>query len=137
YFTPTGDTTPGVSFAYWTAPLYDPGPTGNTTFPPARQTDFTPEMINEQGVVAPAPWVPYTRDGCDVGQVATANTVLENTGIDIPTSFGPTSPQAIQAAGDSPGASATQTFADYVGIGVHCAQASAICGSSTHAHADL
>jgi hypothetical protein len=134
YFTPAGTSRTGVAFAYWTAPLYDPaGP----PFPPAAQTDLSPEMINENGKIAPAPWVPFTRNGCDVGQVATANTVLENTGIDIPSFFGPGSPEAIQANADSPGASATQTFADYVGIGVHCAQGSAICGASTHAHADL
>src|SRR3954447_21164314 len=124
YFTPSGTTNTGVSFAYWTAPLFDPGPFGNTTFPPPTQTDFTPEMINENGKIAPAPWVPFTRAGCDVGQVSTANTILENTGIDIPTFFGPTSQEAIQAHADSPGSSATQTFADYVGIGVHCAQGS-------------
>src|SRR5213595_532581 len=100
YFTPSGGTRTGVSFAYWTAPIYDPaGP----PFPPPAQTDFTPEMINELGKIAPAPWVPYTRAGCDVGAVATANTVLENTGIDVPTVFGPGSPEAIQAAGDTPG----------------------------------
>jgi hypothetical protein len=134
YFTPTGTTRTGVSFAYWTAPLYDPaGP----PFPPPAQTDLSPEMINENGDIAPAPWVPYTRGGCDVGQVAVANTVLENTGIDIPAFFGVGSPEAIQAAGDNPGASGTQTFADYVGLGVHCAQGSAICGASAHSHADL
>ncbi|HEX9376337.1 MAG TPA: hypothetical protein VGB19_08875 [Actinomycetota bacterium] len=134
YFTTSGVPRTAVSFAYWTAPQYDPaGP----PFPPAAQTDLTPEMINENGVVAPAPWVPYTRAGCDFGAVATANTILENTGIDIPSFFGPNSPEAIQAANDSPGASATQTFADYVGIGVHCAQSSAICGASANSHADL
>jgi hypothetical protein len=134
YFTPAGTSRTGVAFAYWTAPLFDPaGP----PFPPSGQTDLTPEMINENGKVAPAPWVPYTRAGCDVGQVATANTILENTGIDIPTFFGPGSPEALQAAADSPGASATQTFADYVGIGVPCAQSSLICGSSTNAKPDL
>jgi hypothetical protein len=134
YFTPSGSTRTGVSFAYWTAPIFDPaGP----PFPPPAQTDLTPEMINENGKIAPAPWVPFTRAGCDVGQVATANTILENTGVDIPTFFGPGSPEAIQAAADNPGQSATQTFADYVGIGVHCAQSSAICGASTHAHADV
>jgi hypothetical protein len=133
YFTPAGATRTGVSFAYWTAPIFDPaGP----PFPPPGQTDLSPEMINENGKIAPAPWVPFTRAGCDVGQVSTANTILENTGIDIPSFFGPGSPEAIQAAGDSPGQSATQTFADYVGIGVHCAQGSLICGASTHAHAD-
>jgi hypothetical protein len=134
YFTPSGASRTGVAFAYWTAPLFDPaGP----PFPPAGQTDLTPEMINENGKIAPAPWVPFTRDGCDVGEVATANTILENTGIDIPSFFGPGSPEAIQANADSPGASATQTFADYVGLGVHCAQVSTICSASTHAHADL
>src|SRR5207244_13039493 len=93
YFTPAGTSRTGVAFAYWTAPLFDPaGP----PFPPPGQTDFTPEMINENGKVAPAPWVPYTRAGCSVGSVATANTILDNTGIDIPTVFGPTSPQAAQ-----------------------------------------
>jgi len=134
YFTPSGATRTGVAFAYWTAPLFDPaGP----PFPPAGQTDLTPEMINENGKIAPAPWVPYTRAGCDVGQVATANTVLENTGIDVATVFGNGSPEAIQAAGDSPGTPATQTFADYVGIGVHCAQGSDICAASPRPRPDL
>src|ERR1043165_4212019 len=77
YFTTSGTSRTGVSFAYWTAPLFDPaGP----PFPPAAQTDLTPEMINENGKIAPAPWVPYTRAGCDFGAVGTANTILENTG---------------------------------------------------------
>src|SRR6266536_3531255 len=134
YFTPSGTTRTGVAFAYWTAPLYDPaGP----PFPPPGQTDLSPEMINENGLIAPAPWVPYTRAGCDVGQVATANTVLENTGIDVPTVFGAGSPEAIQAAADSPGTSATQTFADYIGIGVHCAQDSSVCATANHGRPDL
>jgi predicted transcriptional regulator len=134
YFTPSGATRTGVSFAYWTAPLFDPaGP----PFPPTGQTDLTPEMINENGKIAPAPWVPYTRAGCDVGQVATANTVLENTGIDVPTVFGAGSPEAIQAAADSPGTPATQTFADYIGIGVHCAQDSSVCAAANHGRPDL
>jgi len=78
YFKPDGTTQTGVSFAYWTAPLFDPAGSG---------TDTTPEMINENGKIAPAPWVPFTRAGCDFGAVATANTILENTAIDIPTVF--------------------------------------------------
>jgi hypothetical protein len=134
YFTSSGLSRTGVAFAYWTAPLFDPaGP----PFPPAAQTDLSPEMINEQGKVAPAPWVPYTRAGCDFGSVATANTILENTGIDVATVFGPGSPEAIQAAADSPGVAGTQTFADYVGIGVHCAQGSALCTTANHGRPDL
>ncbi|HXI46746.1 MAG TPA: hypothetical protein VNH13_10625, partial [Candidatus Acidoferrales bacterium] len=94
-------------------------------------------MINENGKVAPAPWVPFTRAGCDVGAVATANTVLENTAIDVPTVFGAGSAEAIQVAADSPGQSATQSFADYIGIGVHCAAGSALCSTANHGKADL
>jgi hypothetical protein len=137
YFTPSGGTNLGVAFAYWTAPLYDPGPFGNTVFPPPTQTDFSPEMVNENGKIAAAPWVPYTRAGCDFGAVATANTVLENTGIDVPTVFGAGSPEAIQVAGDHPGSSGTQSFADFVGIGVHCAAGSALCATANNGKADL
>src|SRR5205823_13695353 len=54
YFKTDGTTRTGVSFAYWTAPLFDPA--GSTI-------DTTPEMINENGKIAPAPWVPFTRAG--------------------------------------------------------------------------
>ncbi len=124
YFNPDGSTNPGVSFAYWTAPLFDP----STSTP----TDTTPEMINEAGKISPAPWVPYTRAGCDVGSVATANTVLENTAIDIPTVFGAGSAEAQEVAAN-PG----QAFADFVGIGVHCAQGSSLCTAANHARPDL
>src|SRR5438046_10763472 len=90
YFTPTGSTNLGVSFAYWTAPLYDPGPFGNTTFPPPTQTDFTAEMINENGKIAPAPLVPVTSACCVVGKVSTAHTILENTRLAVRTYFGQT-----------------------------------------------
>src|SRR3989449_7598031 len=123
YFKTDGTTRTGVSFAYWTAPLFDPA--GSTT-------DTTPEMINENGKIAPAPWVPFTRAGCDFGAVATANTILENTAIDIPTVFGAGSPEAMEVA-SNPG----QAFADFVGIGVHCAKGSAVCAASTHARPDL
>jgi hypothetical protein len=123
YFKTDGTTRTGVSFAYWTSPLFDPG--GSTT-------DTTPEMINENGKIAPAPWVPFTRAGCDFGAVGTANTILENTAIDIPTVFGAGSAEAQEVA-SNPG----QAFADFVGIGVHCAQASALCSAANNGKADL
>src|SRR5437762_1813377 len=123
YFKTDGTTRTGVSFAYWTAPLFDPA--GSTT-------DTTPEMINENGKIAPAPWVPFTRAGCDFGAVATANTILENTAIDIPTVFGTGSPEAAEVVSNP-----AQAFADFVGIGVHCATGSALCAASTHARSDL
>jgi hypothetical protein len=123
YFKTDGTTRTGVSFAYWTAPLFDPA--GSTT-------DTSPEMINENGKIAPAPWVPFTRAGCDFGAVATANTILENTAIDIPTVFGAGSPEAMEVA-SNPG----QAFADFVGIGVHCAQGSSLCSEANHGRPDL
>jgi hypothetical protein len=73
--------------------------------------------------------VPYTRAGCDFGAVGTANTILENTATDIATVFGAGSPQAIEVAGDG-GAAGTQSFADFVGIGVHCAAGSSLCSGA-------
>ena len=129
YFTTSGASRTGVSFAYWTAPLYDPaGP----PFPPAAQTDLTPEMINENGKIAPAPWVPYTRAGCDFGAVSVANTILENTAIDIPTVFGSNSPEAAEVASNP-----AQAFADFVGIGVHCAQGSSLCSTANNGKPDI
>src|SRR5205823_4877964 len=123
YFKTDGTTRTGVSFAYWTAPLFDPA--GSTT-------DTTPEMINENGKIAPAPWVPFTRAGCDFGAVATANTILENTAIDIPTVFGPGSPEAAEVTAN-PG----QAFADFVGLGIHCAQSSTVCSAANNGRPDL
>jgi hypothetical protein len=117
YFNPDGTTNLGVSFAYWTDPIFDP-----TTATP---TDTKFNMLTADGKNAPAPWVPFTRAGCDVGQVATANTVLENIATDIPTVFGAGSPQA-QEVLTNPG----QAFADFVGIGVHCALDSPLCSTA-------
>jgi hypothetical protein len=117
----------GVSFAYWTAPLFDPTPTAGS--------DKTFNMLTAAGKNAPAPWVPFTRAGCNVGGVSTANIELENTGIDIPTVFGTTSPEATEVANsDSNGQPA---FGDFVGIAVHCAKGNVICASSAHARPDL
>ncbi len=125
YFLPDGTTNTGVSFAYWTAPLFDPSN-------PAHPTDTLPNMLTAQGKNAPAPWVPYTRAGCNVGSVATANTILENTAIDIPTVFGANSPQAAEVTAN-PG----QAFADFVGIGIHCAKGNAICSAANTGEPDL
>src|ERR1700736_6310830 len=116
YFTPTGNARTGVSFAYWTAPIFDVSP--------GTPTDTTTNMLTAAGQNAPAPWVPYTRAGCDVGSVATANTILENTAIDIPTVFGP-GPETAEVATD-PG----QAFADFVGIGIHCGAGGGICAAN-------
>jgi len=124
YFNPDGTSNPGVSFAYWTDPIFDP-----TTSTP---TDTTFNMLTAEGKNAPAPWAPFTRAGCDVGAVATANTILENIVTDIPTVFGKGSPQAAEVL-SNPG----QAFADFVGIGVHCAIGSALCTTANGGVPDL
>jgi hypothetical protein len=124
YYNPNGTTGFGVSFAYWTAPLFDPFA--------STPTDTTFNMLTAQGKNAPAPWVPFTRAGCNVGGVSTANIELENTGIDIPTVFGAGSPQAIEAAADP-----AQATGDFVGIAIHCAKDSSMCSNSPNARPDL
>ncbi len=124
YFNPNGTSNVGVSFAYWTSPLFDP-----TTSTP---TDTTFNMLTAEGKNAPAPWVPYTRVGCNFGSVATANTILENTAIDVPTVFGPNSPEAAEAQAN-PG----QAAADFVGVGIHCALGNSLCSSANNGKPDL
>jgi hypothetical protein len=126
YYTPSGVPNTGVSFAYWTDGVYDPSAGGV-------QGDTAPTMVGRDGKVAPAPWVAYTRAGCDFGAVSTANTILENTGPDVPKVFGANSPEATEAA-SNPGLAQT----DFVGIGVHCAQNSKVCAAGgTNAKPDL
>ena len=74
YFKSDGTTASSSSFKYWT------DLTDDINLPPA---DPTPVMVNgDSGSPknTPAPWVPYTRAGCDWGAAAGANVVLENTG---------------------------------------------------------
>src|SRR5690348_9498460 len=124
YFNPNGTTNPGVSFAYWTAPLFDPSN-------PPSPTDTTYNMLTADGHNAPAPWVPFTRAGCNFGAVATANTILENIAIDIPTVFGQNSPEEQEVQND-PG----QAFADFVGIGIHCAAGNSLCSAGNNGKED-
>lgn len=108
------DPTTGVasfpsSFTYWTDVL----------------ADGTPEMLAPNGKTAPAPWVPFTRAGCDVGSFSVANIEFENIGSDINTVFGPNSPQAMEAASNF-----RKAIADFEGIIVHCARNSALCANN-------
>jgi hypothetical protein len=76
----------------------------------------------------PAPWVPYTRAGCDWGATALANVVLENTGTgpagDMTKVFGTGSPEWNEAAASNaapPGTSARNLAqTDFVGLAIHC-----------------
>ena len=126
-FNPDGTTDPAGSFAYWTDPVFD------TSSTPTTGHDANPSMVYSSAppataqnppapsTITPAPWVPYTRAGCDVGEVATANQELENTAVDLPKVFGANSPEVAQLNADGDRFKDAEV-ADYVGIGVHCAQ---------------
>jgi hypothetical protein len=122
-FDSTGKPNFTSSFKYWTDPV---GVSG----------DNLPNMVTDGQKTTPAPWVPYTRAGCDVGGVGTANIELENTstapGGDITKVFGNPSPEATEAQSDS---QAAQT--DFVGIAVHCSQSpQSVCANNANARPD-
>jgi hypothetical protein len=108
-FGPNGVTFPS-SFTYWTDVL----------------SDGLPEMLDKRGKNAPAPWVPFTRAGCDYGAFSTANIEFENIPGDVETVFGKNSPQAMFAEQNH-----TLAVADYEGIIIHCAQGSALCAQTS------
>jgi hypothetical protein len=119
YYTPSGSTDTAGSFAYWTDPVVD---YHTATSAPVGDSDYT--LVTAQGKNAPAPWVPYTRAGCDFGSVAAADTELENTLPDIPLVYGANSPEAKEAENPK---LANKAAADFMGLSVHCAQGSAVC----------
>ena len=94
-YNPDGSTDPNTSFTYWTSPIIDTktrpalaNPVDKT--PSMVYSDHVPATVGDTGNVTPAPWVPFTRAGCTVGDFSTANMVLENAAVDVPTAFGPT-----------------------------------------------
>ena len=123
------------SFAYWTDPVFDIAKTpnaGHDTNPSmvyAATPPATTSPAPKPDTTTPAPWVPFTRAGCDVGDVATVNQELENTSVDIPKVFGANSPEEQQLAADTDSFKDAET-ADYAGIAVHCAKGSAFCASA-------
>jgi hypothetical protein len=141
-YNPNGSTDPATSFTYWTSPIIDTKT--NPPFP--NPVDSAPSMVYSDHVpplgggdtskITPAPWVPFTRAGCTVGNFSTANMVLENSAVDVPTAFGAGSPEAIETANNPDPFKGIQT-ARYVGEAIHCAQGAAICSSSSRPVADV
>jgi len=135
----SGLTNSSSSFKYWTDLTDDV----NTT-----PTDANYNMVNADSGTnknAPAPWVPYTRAGCDWGATALANVVLENTGTgpagDMTKVFGNGSPEWNEAAASNaaPAGTAARNLAqtDFVGLAIHCAQnKKSVCHKNPNAKAD-
>jgi hypothetical protein len=140
-YNPDGSTDPATSFTYWTSPIID-----TKTNPPfANTVDSAPSMVYSDRVpatgagtskITPAPWVPFTRAGCTVGNFSTANMVLENSAVDVPTVFGAGSAEASETAANPDPFKGIQT-ARYIGEALHCAQGATICSSSSRPVADV
>jgi hypothetical protein len=134
-YNPDGSTDPAGSFAYWTDPIFDtastpsPGHDTNPSLVYSASPPATTTPAPKPNITTPAPWVPFTRAGCDVGEAGTVNQDLENTAVDIPKVFGPNSPEAQQLAADTDSFKDAET-ADYVGIAVHCAQQASFCATA-------
>ena len=130
-----GTTDPAGSFAYWTDPIFDTATTPNPGHDTNPSLVYAPKPVSTAANpvapvdTTPAPWVPFTRAGCDVGEVASVNQELENTSVDIPKVFGAGSPEAQQLASDPDSFKDAET-ADYVGLGVHCARGSSLCANA-------
>src|SRR5438309_5966117 len=128
YFDPAHNPEFSTSFKYWTDKVDDA--TGTR--------DAHPNMVTDGGVTTPAPWVPFTRAGCNFGGVSTANIELENIGFgpfgDMSEAFGTGSPEWNDAVASNAAPSGTAARAsaltDYVGIAIHCAQGGGICASN-------
>jgi hypothetical protein len=110
------------SFAYWT------GTYGLDLFPNQPYSSAVPAAGSAPST-PPAPWVPFTRAGCDFGAVSTANMVLENTNPDLANVFGANSPEVAQLNHDSDSFKDQETN-DYVGLAVHCAKHDSFCSTA-------
>ncbi len=85
-------------------------------------------LTQPDGTNVPAPWVPYTRGGCNFGAIAVADMELESVSTsafgDVATVFGTSSPQYAEARANS-----SKAATDLEGIAVHCAAGSPLCAS--------
>ncbi len=116
FFRPDGSVGFAGSFLYWTAVA----------------PDGKPLMVNELGKTAPAPWVPFTRAGCDFGAFGIVNIEFERLPDDVTTFFGAGSPTdlAVRAQlASSSAATRQQPNTDFLGIAIHCAIGSPLCNN--------
>src|SRR3954467_1408225 len=105
-------------FKYWTDPT---GP-----------DDPLPTLISPGQKTTPAPWVAFTRAGCDFAGVGAADMELENTTSDVTQVFGTGSPEAALGTYSSAQPAGSQgrnlALTDLEGIAIHCSQQSSAPG---------
>jgi hypothetical protein len=136
---------PGTSnssaFKYWTDPTSSEDPLYTLINQPASEQ-------NPDGVNTPAPWVPFTRAGCDFAGVGSADMEFENDTSDISNVYGPSSPQyefgnwsyntAYEQYNEA-GSNLGET--DFEGLAIHCSQAESEaggrCSSANGGQADM
>ncbi len=126
WFTPPGGPSFdgfAASFQYWTDIVN-------------AKTDPSFFMITPDGKNAPAPWVPWTRAGCNVGAVSIANMELENVSGDIKTVFA-NDPTVLAAALAEASSNFNKAAADFEGISVHCAAGNPVCPAANHGEPDV
>jgi hypothetical protein len=134
-YNPDGTTDPADVFAYWNDAIDDTASTptaGHDTNPNLVYSPEPPTTASKPvkpDTITPAPWVPYTEAGCNVGEIATVNQELENPSPDLAEVFGPNSPEVAQLNADPDPYKDPET-ADYVGLAVHCARGSAFCANA-------
>jgi hypothetical protein len=109
YFKSDGSVSFATASAYWTT----------------RAGDGKPLLLSDTGRTVPAPWVPFTRAGCDVGVFATANLALQTLPADVDITLGASSPDARSAASNP-----AKAKADLLGIAIHCARGSVLCANA-------
>jgi hypothetical protein len=130
-----GTTDPATVFTYWndaiddTASSPNPGHDTNPTLVYSPTPPATTRPAVKPDTITPAPWVPYTEAGCNVGEIATVNQELENPSPDLAEVFGPNSPEVKQLNADPDPFKDPET-ADYIGLAVHCAKGSAFCANA-------
>jgi hypothetical protein len=117
YYVPYGSGTANKSaFTYWTDPI--------------SSTDTNFEMLDQSGQNTPAPWVPFTRAGCDFAGIGSANMEFENDTSDVQNVFGAGSSQAAMgnwsyntAYGQHFSAGSNLGATDFEGLAIHCSLA--------------
>lgn len=124
FFKPDGSIGFSSAFLYWTA----------------LGGDGKPQMLDERGKTAPAPWAPFTRAGCDVGAFSVANIEFERVPDDVTTFYGAGSPTDVavrQQLASSSAAVRQQPTTDYLGIAIHCGLGSPLCNNGFAANDPL
>ncbi len=108
-------------FTYWTDPT-------NATSDPLFTLIHGPASASDpEGINTPAPWVAFTRAGCDFAGVGSADMEFENDTSDISNVYGASSPQfafgnwSFNTAFDQQfGAGSNIGTTDFEGLAIHC-----------------